>query len=224
VQYFDRYGGDVRDDYLFHTFDVITDLDPEFYEAYVFGSLFLSLDKRWDLLYRLEDKGIAANPKNWLIPWDAGTYAFFQAKDYDKAQHYLSIANGRNGKIPVIQRLLANVFKYKRDYRESLSYWLAIRDQYAHDDSSLGSFMQMAAERNIFDLTIRLDLEALQGAVERYKSREGTLPFTLETLVTAGLLPALPQDPTGKPYLYDRKTGEVTCQSPFKFKGRFGQW
>ncbi|MGC8762360.1 MAG: hypothetical protein ACP5VN_01800 [Acidobacteriota bacterium] len=224
VQYFDRYGKDVRTAYLFHTFDVLTDLDPRFYEAYIFGFLFLSLDQGWEELYRLADKGLSANPQNWLLAWDAGTYAFFQARDYDRAARYFQIAHDRNPGDALVQDMLANAYKYRGDYEASRAFWLRIRDQFEGDDSFRGRFYRMAAERNLFDLHIKIDLRRLEGAVARYREERGTLPPRLLDLVRAGYLPALPSDPDGDPYLYDPATGKVSCSKPFHYKGKYGQW
>ncbi|MGA9752180.1 MAG: hypothetical protein WBS54_10370 [Acidobacteriota bacterium] len=224
IQYFDRYKENVRDTYLLHTYDVITDLDPRFYEAYIMGNLFLSLDKKWDMLYALSDKGIAADPKDWLVAWDAGTYAFFQAHDYAKALKYFHIAYARNPNRPILKDMLANAYKYQGDYESSLHYWQSIAQEFAGQEEHQASYFRFAAERNIFDLTIKIDLRKLTAAMEIYRKEKGTPPPTLRTLVTAGYLKSLPVDPDGKPYLYDPKTGAVTCQTPFKFRGKFGQW
>lgn len=224
IQYFDRYAQSVRDTYLFHTYDVITDLNPHFYEAYIFGDLFLSLDKRWDLIYKLADKGLEKNPKNWLIAWDAGTYAFFQQKDYAVALKYFHIAEERNPGDPRLKDFLANAYKYRGDYERSLLYWENLKASNEKNETEQGHFFTFAAEKNIFDLTIKIDLRDLSAAVQAYRKARGTLPPTLPALVTAGFLKALPVDPEGKPYLYDHTTGEVSCQTPFKFRGKFAQW
>jgi tetratricopeptide (TPR) repeat protein len=224
IQYFDRYGLEVRDDYLFHTYDVITDLDPLFHEAYVFGNLFLSIDRRWDLIYKLTDKGLELNPKNWILAWDAGTYAFFQQKDYTRALDYFRIAMERNPTDARMKKLVANAYKYRGDYEDSLLYWKELRKYYETDETTQGRFFLFAAERNIFDLTIKIDLRNLQAAVDTYKTVKGRLPSTLDTLVRGGFLKFLPLDPEGKNYLYDPVTGSVSCQTPFKFRGKYAQW
>ena len=224
IQYFDRYGQSVRDTYLFHTYDVITDLDPWFYEAYIFGNLFLSLDRRFDLIYQLTDKGLELNPKNWLLAWDAGTYAFFQQKDYTQALKYFRIAAARNPSDDRLKDLVANAYKYRGDYEDSLRYWQDLKADHENDGTEQGRFFVFAAERNISDLTTKIAMRALKGAVETYRKDRGALPPNLEALVRSGILKALPLDPEGKPYLYDHGTGEVTCQTPLKFRGKWAQW
>lgn len=223
-QFFDRYAESVRDTYLFHTFDVITDLDPRYQDAYLFGNLFLSLDRRYDLIYQLTDKGLDRNPQDWILAWDAGTYAFFQQHDYSKAQKYFGIALQRNPDQPVLHDLMANTLKYGGDYEASLRYWERIRARNEHDETSQGRFFFFAAERNIFDLSIKIDLQNLRDAVAAYRKARGTWPPVLGALVKAGFIEHLPKDPEGKDYLYDARTGEVSCQTPFKFRGKFAQW
>jgi hypothetical protein len=224
IQYFDRYRREVRDEYLFHTYDVITDLDPLFQEAYVFGNLFLSLDRRWDLIYKLADKGLELNPKNYILAWDAGTYAFFQQKDYTQALKYFRIASERSPGDSRLKDLLANAYKYRGDYEDSLRYWRELEAAHATDETDQGRFFVFAAERNIFDLTIKIDLRNLQAAVAAYQKANGRLPSSLEALSRGGFIKRLPADPEGKPYLYDAATGQVSCQTPFRFRGKYAQW
>ncbi|MEW5764816.1 MAG: hypothetical protein ACOYXN_10835 [Acidobacteriota bacterium] len=224
VQYFDRYGKEVRGTYLSRTFDTLTDLDPRFYEAYIFGCLFLSLDQNWDALYRLADKGISFNSKNWLLPWEAGTYAFFQAKDYEQAARYFQIAHDRNPEEILIKDMLANSLKYRGDYERSLEFWTKIRGQFEGDDSSRGRFFRLAADRNIFDLRVKIDLRRLEAAVDAFTKAKGARPQRLSDLVRDGFLPGVPMDPYGEPYLYDPSSGDVRCSKPFNFRGAYGQW
>jgi hypothetical protein len=63
-------------------------------------------------------------------------------------------------------------------------------------------------------------LEDLAERVEGYRGERGTFPARLQDLVRAGLLPSLPADPEGRPYLYDPHTGRVTCQSRRLLQGR----
>jgi tetratricopeptide (TPR) repeat protein len=224
IQYFDMYAENVRDSYLYHTYDVITDLDPRFEEAYVFGDLFLSLDKRWSLIYKLADKSLSADSKMWLPAWDAGTYAFFSAHDYPSAQKYFTAAYNRNPRGTIIQRMLANALKYAGQYESALEYWTEILKESEGKDDSWSRFLVFTARHNMFDLTIKIDLRNLKAAVDRCTAEKGSAPKNLESLVKAGYLPSVPVDPEGKPYLYNSRTGEVACQSPFKYKGKFGQW
>ena len=224
IQFFDMYGPLVRDTYLFHTYDVITDLDPRFAEAYVFGNLFLSLDRRWDLVYALSDKGLAADPNAWIPAWDAGSYAFFYARDYAAAKRYFAIAHERNPSAMPVQKMMANALKYAGDYDLALEYWKGILRENEDSSAPHAQYFVIAATRNIHDLTIKVDLRTLQAAVGRYRAERGNYPPNLDSLAKTGYLSGIPADPAGKPYLYDSRTGQVTCQSAFKFKGKFAQW
>ena len=51
---------------------------------------------------------------------------------------------------------------------------------------------------------------ALERAIERFRETEGRAPRRLEELVRGGFLQALPVDPDGRPYTYDRSAGTVT--------------
>ena len=45
-------------------------------------------------------------------------------------------------------------------------------------------------------------------------------PESLRALVQAGLLPDIPLDPDGKPYVLDAETGEPLSTTPFRLRRR----
>ena len=49
----------------------------------------------------------------------------------------------------------------------------------------------------------------LREAVARFRARQGRNPVALEELVRTAELDAVPVDPGGAPYAYDRATGRV---------------
>ncbi|MFN8551324.1 MAG: hypothetical protein U0103_07545 [Candidatus Obscuribacterales bacterium] len=76
-------------DYL----NLITELDPHFGEAYFFTAFLIGSEmKRPQLAAELLDKGIAANPREWSIPFVAGINQYLYARNEHKAASYYRLA------------------------------------------------------------------------------------------------------------------------------------
>lgn len=125
---------------IYKMFDRITDLDPQFTEAYKLGGLTLSVEDSEKAISLLE-KGIINNKNiEWTVPYYASISAFFHLKDYKEAMRFLEIAVKAPDHPPHIDRLLAtanNLAGYKevsldmwqdiyknatRDYEKDLAY------------------------------------------------------------------------------------------------------
>ena len=58
---------------------------------------------------------------------------------------------------------------------------------------------------------MRLDLETLRLAIERFRIENGVYPRSLAELVAASYIRDRPLDPEGREYGYDPATGQVTA-------------
>jgi len=87
VQYYGGYRMGENDLVLFkHLVDVITDLDPQFTFAYVFGALIIAEDLgKFEHGIAFLEKGIRNNPNDWWLPFELGFLDYVYARDYDKA-------------------------------------------------------------------------------------------------------------------------------------------
>jgi len=222
--YYDYYNRDVRYTYLERTFNVITDLDPRYREAYVMGALFAFMGQKWDLLYRFEDKGLLALPKDTVLAYDAGTYALFCEKNSERAARYFTIGMERDPNRTLFKKLLAYSLEKSGDLQTSRQFWSDIYEENKEGKTPEEKYYRGVALRNLWDIKVTIDTEALKKAVDGYKSRHGRFPATLKALELEGFVKALPLDPDQKPYAYDAKDGSVSCVSHFDFKAAFGQW
>jgi hypothetical protein len=91
------------------------------------------------------------------------------------------------------------------DLAAAVRLWSELRDDPASDELT-----RSIAARQVRELQVRLDTSALEAAVRSYEKTFGIPPRHLEDLVRAGILRALPLDPDGRAYLYDRRTRRVT--------------
>ena len=83
---------------LYHYFDILTDLDPRFVNAYRFGGTFLSEPPPFGLGdiekgTMLFDKGRKNNPENYRIPLEEAFVYYFYTKDYDKVAELFNEAS-----------------------------------------------------------------------------------------------------------------------------------
>lgn len=223
IQYYDFYKSDVRTQYLKHTMDVITDLDEHFTVAYILGAIFFFAEKDFPDLYTLLDKGIDKNPKDWMLPWDAGTYAFFSEKNYQKSTQYFQIALKRNPNMTILKKLVANSLKYASSYEKSLEYWYEILNQYGKGRDPVSQRYEIVAKKNIHDLKIKIDLRNLKNGIDKFNEIYGFYPPNLQFLIKKKILDQIPIDPEGKPYIYKSASGEVACITPFNFK-KANEW
>ena len=211
IQYYGHYEIENRYRYLQKIFrDVITELDPNYIDPYWIGALVMSVEARdTDMALGLLDKGIAANPRDWLLPYLAG-WECYQARRYDRAAAYFEKAIAAPGAPAVIRRSYAAMFQKQGDLPTALRAWRSIAK-----DPSMDPAGREIARRHVHDLQIEVDLDALGGLLRRYISEHGAPPPSLETLVGIGWLEKLPVDPEGNPYRYDRRSGRVRAQTSF---------
>lgn len=205
IQYYGEYDAAERYEYLDHIYrNVITELDPRYTDPYLIGALIMAMEARKpEMAVSLLDKGIEANPDDWLMAFEAGFYCYDTLHDYKRAARYFERALKVPGVHPIVRRLHAEMYNKMGDVKTSLRYWLEIY-QTAEDD-----YVRSVSYRHAHDLRIRLDLQTLSGAVSAFKERYGRLPARLEELAEEGILPRLPKDPEGNAYQYNRNTGEV---------------
>ncbi len=205
IQYYGHHRTEEGRNYLWHIYDVITELDPHFIDAYLLGALIMASDMAdSDLAIELLEKGMDHNPDDWILPLDAGFYAYLNLQDPERAAIYFDRASAVAGAPPQIARLHAHMFEEAGDLMASLQFWIEIYEG-AEDER-----VESIAWQHIYDLRVRLDLRALAAAVDRFQTERGRTPSSLQDLVGAGYLRGTPENPNGSPYLYNPVTGQVT--------------
>jgi len=198
-----------REDQFHHLarfYDVVTDLDPRYLEAYDIGSLTLA----WSAGHAKEglallDKGVRANPRDWSIAFEAGYYARQYLGDKKTSLRYLEEATKRPGAPKYVSRWYYSTLAATGQAApaELLAFWHGVRD------NASSVYEKDAANRHIEDITNRIQLDLVRQALARFKAAKGNWPVTLEDLVRGGQLGAVPDTPDGQPYQYDHLTGTV---------------
>ena len=203
-----------RFQYLDHVFrDVIPGVDPRFVDPYLVGALIMVVEKNdVDGALELLDQGIAANPENWLMPYEAGFWAYDTAGDFARAEEYFRLAMEIPGAPPSTSRLHAAMINKKGDKVTSLALWQEILAD-ASDEGVLA-----VAANHVHDLAIDVYLLRLSAAAVLFQARHGRPPRTPDELVAGGFLSAVPMSPDDKPYIFDEATGEPASTSPFNLR------
>ncbi|MBI4169484.1 MAG: tetratricopeptide repeat protein [Acidobacteria bacterium] len=206
IQYYGNYA--IKDRYLYLEriySQVITELDPRYLDPYLIGALIMTAEARDpEMALRLLDKGIARNPDEWILPFEAGFVCYNDLSDYPRAAAYFDRALRVPGVHPLVRRLRAEMRNRAGDKRTSLREWAEIHAT-ATDD-----YVRNVAWNHVHDLKVEVDLADLRSAVGRFRDKAGRAPRRLEELASAALLAPLPRDPEDRPYLYDPATGNVS--------------
>lgn len=215
IQYYTDFTRETRYSFLLHTFDVITDLDPQFIDAYMIGALTIVAEGNdRELATRLLHKGMVNNPGDYLLPLDTGYYYRDTFKDPRKAAYYFGIAAGRPTAPNYIKRLCAGMTDRAGDKKTSYALWKRAWDEAEKEED------RRISERHLRILRDEINIEQLRSLVHRYRQLEGHFPSSLGQLVNAGLASSIPVDWQGELYTYDPFTGSVTGQQKWVSHGR----
>lgn len=191
-----------------HIYDVITDLDPNFVDAYLIGSLIMSADMADpQMALRLLDKGIGQNPGEWILPLEAGFTAYMNAQQYERAAEYFQEAQ-RKGAPDYAERLRAHMFEMRGDVQTALELWY---EAYVEAEQAGDERVAAIAYNHTYDLRVKLDLSRLEAALQRFEVEQGRPAPDLRSLVDAGHVDRrLLRNPNGSRYEYDPETGGLT--------------
>lgn len=206
IQYYADYDRADRYRFVEHVFgEVIAELDPHYVDPYWIGALILSVEAQdLEAALRLLEKGFENNPDRWILPYLAG-WECERAGDSARAARWFDRAAAIPGAPPQVLRLRAAMVARAGDLDEALRRWSEILEDPRADATS-----RAIAERQVRGLRVRIDLERINHAIEAFRERAGRLPRSLDELVREGFLPAVPVDPDGTPYAYDRGSGRAS--------------
>ncbi len=195
---------------LYPLLDVATSLDSRFTIAYRFGALFLAEPfpdgaGRVDLAITLLNKGLAAEPAKWQYAQDAGFVYYWWLHDYKQAAMWFDKASRVAGAPWWLRSMAATTLVQGGDRESSRVLWMQLYET-AGDD-----WIRTNARLRLAQLDALDQIDRLAVAVARYQQIVGRFPVDWEALRAAGLLSAIPSDPSGAPYLLDAtQPGGVT--------------
>lgn len=184
-------------------------LDPYNMDAYYFAQSFLTWDvKQYKLANDLLDYGMKYRTWDWSLPFYAGFNSAYFLKDYAAAARYYQRAGELSGSD--LSRLLAGRYMQESGQTEMAISYLSAMLKGENNPALKKSYqLRLAAFRE----TRRIEM-----ARDRYRETRGTLPATVEQLVSDGFLSPPPKDPYGGQF-YLAADGKVTTTSKYAFGG-----
>lgn len=184
-------------------------LDPYNMDAYYFAQGFLPWDvKQFKIANDLLDYGMKYRTWDWQLPFFAGFNSAFFLKDYKAAARYYQRVSELSG--PDISPLLAGRYMQESGQTELAIIYLSTLVK-KENNPALKKNILIRLEA--FKATRRIEI-----ARDRFHDATGTLPTTVDQLIQAGYLSAIPVDPYGGRF-YLEPGGKVVTTSKFAFAG-----
>jgi hypothetical protein len=90
-----------------HLFEVITEADPRFRNAYIFGALVVAEDGNLAAAERLLQRGVARNPESWELAFELGFFQAVYRRDWPAAGRAFRQAAARPGAPEYVTRFAA---------------------------------------------------------------------------------------------------------------------
>ena len=201
IQYYSKFQPHERFLYLETVYDLITDLDPLYHDAYRIGALIMQLptideETHKKGVIRLFDKALRNMPENHEIAEAAAWDMYIRYRDKAEALRYLKSAAEIPGSPHRLKRFLAVWSEDEEEwsFESAISYWKEVRKEAETD------YDRAVCEKQIYRLVASRDQELLNPVLDDWAARHGTCPESWETLVEAGWLGAVPVDYFGQSY------------------------
>ncbi len=152
IQYYGEHRlNDQRYDMIGHVMGIVTELDPRFTEAYVFGAFVLAQELRQPQRgLELLERGMRANPESWRLAFETGFLHYVGTKDYDAAARYFTRASRLPGHPDYVERFAAFTNQRAGNSGMAILLWKRI-------EATGNKYMQEVARREL------KQLEATEG-------------------------------------------------------------
>lgn len=209
ISYFgEHYRSDRTYAWLAQMCDLVTDLDPRAEHVYRFAGFILPWEAgQADAGIRLLEKGARQFPDSWTLEYFIGFQAYFFKNDYAEALKHLRRAMQLPGVHPSVSNLIAVLAAEQYGPETTLAFLAELERDVDSQD------LRHLVRENMEEARLAADLQRLNTAVQAYQANTGHLPLTVEALVDAGLLSAVPADPFGGTYVIDQLSGAVRSSS-----------
>lgn len=168
VQYYGEHRRtDLRFTRLYHVFDILTSLSPQFVPAYVFGAFALAQEGNdFESAEALMLKGVEANPSSGALAFELGFLYFVRpgGRDLPHAAEYFEQAARLPDGPPSSHRFAAFVRQNAGDLAVARALWRHVAE------TSVNRYMLEMAEREI----AKIDKALATGRLELAKKRLST--------------------------------------------------
>jgi len=189
---------------MYNYFDIITDLDPKFVNAYRFGGTFLAEPYPIgfgdvELSAKLLDKGRKNNPDNFRLPFEEAFIYYIHAKNYDKAAELFEEASKKPGlgdmRSASFRGMAASARKRGGDRELAKQLW-----EYIYNNTK-NEGRKNHALQNLNELNTKDFEDKLTDLSLKYEAEYGKFPENLEQLKNKGYLKKIPKDHEGEDFI-----------------------
>ncbi|HUJ28298.1 MAG TPA: hypothetical protein VLW85_19885 [Myxococcales bacterium] len=187
---------------LYRLLDYSIEVDPRFVGAYRFAGAALPHEtadgkKILGVFAAVEilERGVRQRPDTWHIPFLLGFLQAYYLEDYASAGKNLALAAHDAGAPRYLGLLATRMAAQGGDLETALQLAQTMMAQ-ANEEDTRKQWMA-----RVEDLLMERDLRRIEEAAARYREQRGGPPQSVAALVSAGLLPAAPQEPHGGRYL-----------------------
>ena len=179
--------------FIYQAADIITDLDPWFWDAYLMADMVLAWDfKRIDLANKLLLKAKKYRTWDFKIPYYLGFNYFYFLHDNENGSKYLMEASKLPGSPKYLPALATRLSVYQNNYGPAIVFLTDLLKS-THASSSV-----ITLQKRLKTLII---LENLEKLVDKYEKLNKSLPTDLFDLVKKGFIDRIPDDPYGGKFI-----------------------
>lgn len=202
--------------------DITTTLDPNLVVAYEWGSTFLQQpppsgagdDAAAVALIR---KGILNNPNEWHLYFTLGFIQYLGQHDYLAAAKTFEEGSKVPHAHPWMKIMAAKMLSDAGSIETARYMWQNIYNE------STDKGLKQNAELHLASLVVDEEVPQLELVVSEFRRHANRNPSSWNDLIGAGLLRAIPRDPTGAPYVLGNN-GQILIADvkklPFIQKGK----
>jgi len=191
-------------DYIYNSVDVITDLDPWFWDAYLFSNMLLTWDfRKIDMANKLLFKAREYRTTDFKVPYHIGYKYFYFLKDNMNGAKYMMEAARLPGSPTYLTGLATRLSAYQNQYKPAIVFL---------NETLKKTRNPTLAKQIEIRLETLITLDKLEKAVQEFKVKFGFLPLKIAELVDKGLIKTIPQEPYGGEFII-LKNGRVFTTS-----------
>ena len=185
--------GEQHFNYLEESVNTITDLDPYFWDAYLFADMLFTWDLgEYEAANKLLLKARQYRTDDYRVPYYLGFNYFFFLKDNINGAKYLMEASKLPGSPFYLASLASRLSAYALEHRTGIIFLKEmIKD--TENERIKNDFMLRIKTLEIMD--------RLEQKVSEYQKSYQKQPSSLTELVTAGLIDKIPDDPYGGQFI-----------------------
>jgi tetratricopeptide (TPR) repeat protein len=179
--------------FLYDSMDILTDLDPWFWDAYLVADMILAWDfGKIDLANKLLFKAREYRTNDFQVPYHIGFNYFYFLKDNAKGAKYLMEAAQLPNAPGYLSSLATRLSMYQNQYGPAILFLNDILK------SNHNPELQKQLEIRLETLLI---MDGLEKKVHEFKKMFGIFPDQLSDLVDRQLVEFIPNDPYGGKFI-----------------------